>query len=398
MIKRIKFTLCILLFANCLFSQNDSIKSQILQHEDSKSTIISKGRRLLLDKLIEGDLNKVREIKDYLVKTEDDDYFAFYPSEYWLILYWTKDYNELKDDLQKYNDKRINSLKKRIHPSSDLLYDKLKEKSILNEPQIKKQIQNAQLDAETREFLTLTLDQLLIENGNNRFAQDTINDRADQFLKAYDSGKYEEFTKKYIRYKLVPKNWGMVFEFFSGYSIYNGNLGKTYTNNVPVGVAFDVCYKKLELYLRDYIGFNKTKKDFSYSLGTWEKGSRTMVFLPEISLGYVICNNNRIKLSPFAGIGSMDISPPTNDTEKMPELKEVSLVFTTTYVGGVNLDIKFGPKHTPAFRPKTSYTFMRIRYGYCMPQFANKYEGMTGNMHYITVGFGGMGRGLKRQY
>jgi hypothetical protein len=41
---------------------------------------------------------------------------------------------------------------------------------------------------------------------------------------------------------------------------------------------------------------------------------------------------------------------------------------------------------------------MRIRYGYCMPQFGNKYDGMTGNMHYITVGFGGMGRGLKRQY
>ena len=116
-----------------------------------------------------------------------------------------------------------------------------------------------------------------------------------------------------------------------------------------------------------------------------------MVFLPEASLGYVAYNDNRFKLSPFAGIGSMDISPPTKDTEETPELKEVSLEFTTTYIIGINFDIKFGPKHTPKYSPKTSYGFMRIRYGYSIPEF-------DGNMHYITIGFGGMARGLKREY
>lgn len=87
MIKRFQIALILLIFSNCLYSQVDSIKSQILNYEDSKSAIISKGRKLLLDKFIEGDLMKVKEVKDYLINTEDENYIAFYPSEYWFILY-----------------------------------------------------------------------------------------------------------------------------------------------------------------------------------------------------------------------------------------------------------------------------------------------------------------------
>ena len=65
---------------------------------------------------------------------------------------------------------------------------------------------------------------------------------------------------------------------------------------------------------------------------------------------------------------------------------------------GINLDIKFGPKIVPEYSPKASYGFVRVRYGYTMPQFAKNYAGMAGNMHYITIGFGGLGRALKREY
>ncbi len=398
MIKGFQITLILLIFTNCLYSQVDSIKSQILEYEDSKSVVISKGRKLLLDKFIEGDLLKVRDIKDYLVKTEDNDYFAFHPVEYWFILYWTKDYSELAESIQNFDSAKVASYDTRIQPLTDMLYIKLVEKTFDNETLIKEQIQVSGLDPETKQMLSLNLDWLLLEKRKSIYAQDSLNDRADNFLETYTQSRFDNFTKKYIRYKQVPKNWGMTFEFFSGYSIYTGNLSDNYTNNVPVGVAFDICYKKWELYLRDYIGFNKTKKDFVYSLGTWEKGSATMVFLPEASLGYVAYSDNRFKLSPFAGIGSMDIGPSTNDTRETPELKEVSMEFTTTYIIGINFDIKFGSERTPKYRPKTNYVFMRMRYGYSIPQFEKKYDGMSGNMHYITVGFGVMSRGIKRDY
>jgi hypothetical protein len=398
MIKGFKISFILLLFSNGLYSQVDSIKSQILDYDDSKSSIISKGRKLLLDKFIQKDLKTVDEIKDYLIEIEDNDYFAFFPEEYWFILYWTKDYTELANNIQQFDSAKLVSYNTRIRPLNDMLYEKLKEKTLNNEILIQKQIEDSEINPETKQVLSMILDWLLLEDRKTIYAQDSINKRADNFLETYAQSEFESFTRHYIRYKLIPGNWGMTFEFFSGYSVYTGNLSENYTNNVPIGVAFDICYKNFELYLRDYIGFNKTKKDFDYSLGTWEKGSRTTVFLPEASLGYVTYNDNRFKLSPFAGIGSMNISPTTKDTEQTPELEEVSLDFTTTYILGINFDIKFGPKHTPDYSPKASYGFIRIRYGYSMPQFDKKYDGMTGNMHYITIGFGGMGRGLKRDY
>ena len=398
MIKGFKFILILLLFSSYLFSQVPDIESQILESKETKSTIISKGRKLLLDKFIEGDLNKVREIKDFLAETEDDNYIVFYPSEYWLILYSTKDYNELVNDIQSIDSLKLTSYNTRISPPEDLLYVKLLDKTIENETQLKKQIQESDLNAENKQILIINLDWLLLESRKNIFARDSLNNEVDKFITTYPRSRYEDYTKKYIRYKIVPKNWGLTYEFFSGYSLFTGSLSDNYTNNVPIGIAFDVCYKNFELYLRDYIGFNKTKTNHEYSLGTFEKGSRLRVFLPEASLGYVVHNDNRFKLSPFVGIGSMDISPPTADKEEIPELKEVSLEFTSTYIMGVNFDIKFGKKDTPAYNSKTNYGFMRIRYGYSIPNFEKKYIGVYGNMHYITIGFGVMTRGSKREY
>ena len=207
---------------------------------------------------------------------------------------------------------------------------------------------------------------------------------------------HKEFTQKHIKFKLVPKNWGMAFEFFSGYGIFTETLSNNYTNNIPIGIAFDICYKRFELYLRDYIGFNKTKKDFVYSTGVYEKGSSTMVFLPEASLGFAALDNDRFKLAPFAGIGGLHICPPFGKTDKEPELNEVS-ISAFTYNLGVSFDIKFGKKGY-SFRPKSSYGFLRVRYGYSIPNFSKKYDEISGGTHYITIGVGGFSRGLKREY
>lgn len=397
MIKGFKILL-ILLLSNGLYCQIDSIKLQILNYRDSKSTIISKGRSLLLDNFIDGDLKKVRDIKKYLIGIEDDNYFAFYPPEYWFILYWTKDYAELSKDIQRFDNNKINSYNTRVKPLDDILYIRLKEKSLINETDIKNQIEHSEVDNETKQILNINLDRLLLESRYSIYAQDSLNEQADNFLAKYPQSRFAYFTKNYVIYKQVPRNWGVAVEFFSGYGIYTGNLSRNFTNNIPIGVAFDICYKNFELYLRDYIGFNKTKKDFDYSAGTWKKNSSAMAFLPEASLGYVAYNDDRFKLSPFAGIGSMYIGPSVGDTDKTPELEEVALKFSTTYILGINLDIKFGEKHPPKFMPKTSYPFIRIRYGYSMPQFEKKYSNMTGNMHYITIGFGVIYRKTKREY
>lgn len=382
-----------------VYSQNEDIENQILKYEDSKSTIISKGRKLLTDKFLENDIEKVGEIREYLVESvEDENYITLYPIENWLILYWTEEYDKLLDDMNSFDSIRIIGYQNKIRPNEDMLALKLEERSIEFSDIIKNQIRVSKLSLEQKTFLLLGFESLIIDIRTDAYALDTLNNQADVFLKEYPNSEYNDFTRKHIRYKLVPKNWGMAFEFFSGYSFYTGTLHENYSNNIPIGVAFDICYKKFELYLRDYIGFNKTKKDFNYSLGVFEKGSRTMVFLPEASLGYAVLDNNRFKISPFVGIGAMDISPTSKATEDTPELKEISLEFTTTYMLGFNFDVKFGAKKVPTFSPKTNYGFLRVRYAYNIPRFNKKYDGMTGNMHYITIGFGGFSRGIKREF
>ncbi len=390
--RKLLFTVIITVITFQAFSQVDSTKMQILNYEESKSVIISKGRSLLLDIFIENDMVRVKEIKNYLIeKGEDDNYIALYPAEYWLILYWTCEFEELTNNIIKYDSTKIASYYTKIPPSQDMLSSKLLNKSRENVQTITNWIQNANISNEKKDFLQLNFESLIMVNES---FQDNLNSQADNFLKAYPQTEYKDFTQKHIIFKLVPKNWGMAFEFFSGYSVFTGTLNKSYTSNVPIGVAFDICYKRFELYLRDYIGFNSTKKDIDYSNGVYSKGSSTMVFIPEASLGFAVLENDRFKIAPFAGIGGLLISPPSGKTVKEPELDEVS-ISAFTYNLGVSYDIKFSKKGY-SFRPKSSYGFLRVRYGYNIPNFSKKYDGVSGATHYVTVGIGGFSRGLKR--
>jgi hypothetical protein len=379
--------------------QEDQIEKQILQFDDSKSVLISRGRNYLLDRFIQDDLDKVKEIKDFLIeKAEDDNYTALYPVEHYLILYWTREYEELGRVIARLDSLQLEKYNQRIRPPADMLFQKLQERTVEYAEVLEKRIQHAPIDSEKKSFLLLNFKYLISDIHVEPYLLDTLNTQSDMFIEEWPESVYNTFVRKFIRQRYVPKKWGMAFEFFSGYGIYTGALSESFTNNVPFGVAFDICYKNFELYLRDYIGFNSIKKDISYSSGIWDKGSKAMVFLPEASLGYVISNNNRFKVSPFAGIGAMDIAPPTDDTEKNPDLKEVSLEFTTTWMTGVNIDIKFGPSKVPDWKPKTNYGFMRIRYAYNAPQYSGKYSGASGKMHYITIGFGGFARGVERKF
>ena len=373
-----------------MYGQVDSIEQKILNYSNSKSSIISKGRELLLDKFLENDIDKVKEIKNYLMeKGEDENYVAFYPFEYWFILYWTKEYEELSNNIIAFDSTKVASYNTRICPSRDFLITMLKSKSIENASALINQIELSDIAVEKKKVLRLNFESLIMKDES---FQDTLNIQADNFLKTYPETEYRDFIKQYIKYTLVPKNWGYAVELFSGYGILTGELKDNFTNNIPIGFAGDICYKRFELYLRFYIGFNKTNADLAYSTGTYEKGSSVRMFLPEASFGYAALDKERFKLSPFAGIGGMYINLPSEKTKEIPALKEIELsAFTCNF--GVNFDLKFG-KRKYDFSPKTSYPFLRIRYTFCLVTDKN----IKGNTHCITIGYGWFDRGLKRAY
>jgi len=61
------FIVIILFITTELYGQNDTIFSILKDYEHSKSELILKSRRLILDKFIEGDYQKVKEIINIMI-------------------------------------------------------------------------------------------------------------------------------------------------------------------------------------------------------------------------------------------------------------------------------------------------------------------------------------------
>lgn len=398
--------LCVLLAFNTLFAEDagieelpvtDSMESQILNFEEVKSPLIFKGRLLLLAKFGEGDLKAVREIMDYLLGLEDVVYEPFKADELHLLWLWTEEYAPLLHALSQYGkdkyDLRNEYMEYTHNVASKLLIATKKSKEHLQ-----KQIQKSALNIEEQTFLLLFLDWLVSPNSPYLYPQQVFNERVNKFLKEFPQSKFETFVRSHIRHKKVLETWGWGVEVFSSYGILTGNLHKEYTNVAPsFGADFDLYHNNLVSYLRFFIGDNKTKKDKPYDLGIWEKGSKNDVAFLEMSLGYTLYDGNSFKITPFAGIGSQAIDPKP---VKGLELEDFNLGLTTAYVLGANLDIKIQEKNIDQskYDPVGTFLFCRIRYGYSVPQFASKYPGMSGNMHYINLGLGLALRDTKREY
>ena len=393
MIKIITIITCLLLTQSS-FAQDDSLKAEILNYSEPNSVLITKGRQLLLSNFLQGDFKKAQSIQIFLTnEVADSEYFPFYPGEIWLLNFWTNNYAEILNSVVNY-DKVLRELNQKIRPSDDLLYPNLLRESSYSRAILQDSINQSTLDKIDKDFLSLFLLYLTAED-NVDITQEILNDRADHFLALYPNNDFEGFIKKYIRHKMLKSNWGFVSEFFSGVGMPQGQLGDIYTNHAIFGVAFDMQYKDFVMYLRDYIGFSHTKIDLPFSDGIWEKGSRADFIIPEVSLGYVLKENQRIKLTPFVGIGGTLTGPLQKEINQNEHLKERQLNSKITYLVGINFDLKGKTtrSHSVTFDNDTN-SFLRVRYAYGKPIF----DHFSSNLHYITIGFGGFFRRIKRSY
>ena len=400
---RVKLLFCCFccLLLSGLRAQSDSTRDYILNYKDSKAEIINKGRQLLLTKMIQNDNFKVTEVTNYLLAQEDENYLAFLPLEKWLLYYWTGQYEKVLADLPE--EKALRKLYRsvKIQPASDDLLAKLYQTVTEHRQEINWRIGTVNMNETDKDFLRLNLDYLL-DGGASRYfyRNDSLQRRTIAFLNSHPSSPYETYIRRNLLREVVYADWGLAVECFSGYGAFTNQLPTHFKNTVPIGIAFDVAYKNFVLYLRDFIGFSRTKDTLVFPEGIWKKGMQARVYLPEASVGYAVMDNHRLKLAPFVGIASTSISPTEHDQNKNLVNDGVELKFTTAYVAGLNLDFKFGHPDAFAFNTKTrqSYWFLRVRYAYSWAQFDKKYTGFSGNLHYLTIGVGGFGRTVKRTH
>src|ERR1035437_7802794 len=367
----------LLLFTLIGYSQSNRVKNEILNYNDSNVEFITKGRKYLIDKLMDGDMAKVKEIKNALLLNENDKYLTFYPYEIRLILYLTGDYDELLYTINSFDAIKTDRLKLAIKPAQDNLIEILLSTVHKKRTAIETNINTQVANLENRDFLIMNLHYLMASNDNPDITRADLNADADNFLVKHPGSKYAPHTRQYIRYKMVPSDWGYGFEIFSGFGVCTSSLYDKFRDNVPIGVGFDIGYKDVTLYLRDYIGIGRTYQDIPVNGTVWPNNTKANTMVPEASLGYRIPTKSRIQFAPFAGIGGLLFSP-TESQNTESYYKKVDEMDLFAYTVGLNLDIRLGKTsdnmHVVSNSEQGNW-FLRIRYAYVMAQANSSYPG-----------------------
>lgn len=286
--------------------------------DQSKSEQIRKGRQYLLEKFLDRDYDKVKEIKDYLLSLETDDYQAFEYYELWYIMFWTQEFDALTESFRQVDSAFfVNQRKKELLTSGpDGLSYRLFFRSFEEEHLLRFNIQNASLSEEDKVFLNLFLDWDLEMDDSNIFyprmhrgyyyVDTRINELADNFLAQYPNSDYEWFVRHMIRKVLVDKKWGwgMGVDLCSGLS--TGTFSKPIAG---VGLSLDVFYRKFDFMLGYEVVFGKTVVDVPYTINSvpeiYPKGSQSNTIVWYATLAYPVWEKKRLRLAPFVGIGGV---------------------------------------------------------------------------------------------
>lgn len=390
--------LMMILSIHHLHAQNDNIQNKIMNNT-SQTTLINKARLLLLDEFITKNFDEVKHIKNYLnYEIDNENYVGLFDFEDILLSYWTQEYFDI---LSQINLLKIQFDNVKVTPEKDNLFLKVQSESIKNYYALVQSIKKSDIDVEDKDFLELLLNYLISEKFNYALFRGVYmeDDKLDvlgaAFLNKYPESKYSKFVNDRMRNIYTKSDWAIGADIFSGYGISTGNAAINFKNHVPIGVGFDIYYKKYVLYLRDYIGFDRTLNDINYNGVTWNKKSQVRIYLPEASLGYPIISGKKLRMTPFAGISGLSYSPTLVDINENKDLK-VFEKFTSKAVVGLNMDFIFSNMSTGYLFNKDDELFIRLRYGLNYSN-SNKYPYFSGNIHYITVGIGGLGGLPKRR-
>ena len=360
----------VLLFASA-FPAFTQIENEIQQ---SKSEKITKGRAYLLEKFLDRDYDKVKEIKDYLLEMEDERYAVFAPAEYWHILFWTKEFDALTASMRGFDSTQFEAFKTKVKPQRDQLSEQVSRRSVEDEHVLRYSLQEAQLTAEDYDFLMLFLDWDL--NSFSFENQEDWNKKSDKFLADYPGSEYEWFVRHFIRVKLKESKWiwGMNIGFGSG--VFTQDLNNWMKGEIGGCMAFEANYNRFRfaLYMDGL--------DIKLRENPSEKGDGSVLAF-NVSAGYDLIGWRRLDLTPFAAVGIEKVSSKVLGS--IPEL-EVLTKWRPNYELGVDLDIRVAE-----FKKPTGHLplFVRLRYWYDLPSMGKIGPDLSGGYHgfLFCIGF-----------
>ena len=379
---------------------NDTIRQEILGQSPSKLEILSKGRSYLLENLEKGDLFKVMEIKNELIQEVDNKiHEVFFPSEYSLILYWTEEYADLLayiKSIAESNDRIRPGSMLEMLASNDQLYKNISIKSAESYDVIVHFLDEAELTEVDRDFLKLHLYWMLFGPNNvaEKDALAEMNDRADAFLKEHPNSEFEQFVRSDIRFKIALDDWGIGYEIAAGYLGVQGDMAKQFRDGFLLRLSLDGTYKKTVLSLNLNMGGSKTMVDFPFRDTQWPSGSHALMADIDLTIGYRVLEMKRVSFTPFAGFGVINFAAGAEEIEEDKLFEKLNFA-AQNYLAGINCTIDLSSKNNPY---NSGGSFINLRYTFVMPQYNGRKGIESGNMHWLTLGWGMYGRPWKRVF
>lgn len=407
------FIIFFILNTSSLFAQQgDSIRNEILSRRASDMEIISKGRSLTLEHLLKGDISALKDVKDYLAGEAFNPYKVYLPVEYWLLSFWTEDYTELLHEAKQFsanidlNNGGYWQMPERFRPSSmlrmisdnDHLTEEAGKKSAESYLPLTVCIDNSELSVEEKEFLKLWLYSLLFtpDKVDDEPEMEEVNSMATGFLETYENSEYADYTRRFIRYRFRPGNWGLGYEFYLGHNALTGGLSHHFRNSIAGGFALDALYKDFDLSLRFNYASTKTNREVINHNINWPVNIKGYLIGADLTLQYPAFQSRDIKFMPFIGIGGMGMGPTDTEIKSHPELGDFKELSALNYLTGLEIKLNTWSKETDLSR--YGGTYIGVRYTFYIPNYNRENNLLDGNMHMVTLSFGGFSRPPKRHF
>ena len=304
------------------FSQTDtsigSIADRIADYKLSKSELISKGRRMLLDEFRKDNMDTVAEIVYYFEKEiNDNNHVGLWPAEQILLYYWIEEYDEIIN-FANYQLESTPTFHNRdiIYPPDNAIYHELIAASIDDFNYLKEGILEQEFSEDAENFLILMLKRILATEAPRFISMEQVNREADNFIENYPYSPLNEIVKEYISFKWEMGDWVLGFYIGGGYTLPSGNMLEYISSKGALCASFDLYYKRSAFMLSMQSGFGSVQQDIPVNnYGYWEKGESSNLTSVGLSLGYSVFDNTRFRITPLAGISFGFASPSETDLD-----------------------------------------------------------------------------------
>ncbi|MBK8946669.1 MAG: hypothetical protein IPM32_15555 [Ignavibacteriae bacterium] len=384
----------ILIFTSSFFSQD--IEKEILNYNDIDIQIIGKSRKLIIDKLKEGDFNKVREILNYLDnKFDTSKVIVFWDTERWQIEYLINNLSYILNSSKIFKHSSYEYLNTKLQAPQDLIWQEIKELTKSKYSELQNNIEVSLLNNEEKDLLNLTLNYLVQDEVERKITQENVNSQADIFLEKYKYSSYTYFVRNYIRFVYKFSDWAYGYGIDLGFGSFTDGTIHYIKSYLPLGMQLDLYYKDFVSSLRFSAGvISKVKQEFEY-IGIWKKDLKLNIYHAELSLGFPIMYFSNLRVNPYAGVALGNISPPSEVAKE--DGNDVDLGTEFGFVFGFNTTISFSST-VNKFDDFSLFGdwLLNIRFGYSTVSFKDRNPLLNGNTYFITLGFGGISRSLFR--